>query len=301
MSAQSVPVIQRRRLPLPLILRATTSTSTRRLRRKHRLQDEVLASKLKGPSEPGSSQTLNLKALSNTVYKVYLVVKGNMNGSMPSDVMEIDVPKLGSYKIGNVCSTSGGTVTIDKKRADAREKITVTVTPKAGMKLDSLTYSTDLLGSAPVSILDKKVSEGVYVFDMPTANITIGCTWSKTSETDGPTITGFVINGTSGTISQSAGTIKITMPYGTDLTSLKPEITFTKCSICKPGQAAQRESVRPGYLYGYCRGRNNQDLHGDCHCCSTVYLRQALGGHAGQCRWKHRPFRQEYLVGEGKG
>ena len=61
---------------------------------------------------------------------------------------------------------------------------------------------------------------------MPTANITIGCTWSKTSETDGPTITGFVINGTSGTISQSAGTIKITMPYGTDLTSLKPEITL---------------------------------------------------------------------------
>ncbi len=197
-------------------------------------QDEVLASKLKGSIGAGSSQTLNLKALSNTVYKVYLVVKGNMNGSMPSDVMEIDVPKLGSYKIGNVCSTSGGTVTIDKKRADAREKITVTVTPKAGMKLDSLTYSTDLLGSAPVSILDKKVSEGVYVFDMPTANITIGCTWSKTSETDGPTITGFVINGTSGTISQSAGTIKITMPYGTDLTSLKPEITLQNVVSVSP-------------------------------------------------------------------
>lgn len=197
-------------------------------------QDEVLASALKGSIGAGSSQTINLKDLSNTAYKVYLVVKGNMNGAMPSDVVAIDVPKIGTYTVGNFCSESGGTVTVDKKRADAGEKITVTVTPKTGMKLDSLTYSTDLAGSAPVSILDKKVSEGVYVFDMPTANITIGCTWSKTSETDGPTITGFVINGTSGTISQSAGTIKITMPYGTDLTSLKPEITLQNAVSVSP-------------------------------------------------------------------
>lgn len=197
-------------------------------------QDEVLASALKGSIGAGSSQTINLKDLSNTAYKVYLVVKGNMNGAMPSDVVAIAVPKIGTYTVGNFCSESGGTVTVDKKRADAGEKITVTVTPKTGMKLDSLTYSTDLAGSAPVSILDKKVSEGVYVFDMPTANITIGCTWSKTSETDGPTITGFVINGTSGTISQSAGTIKITMPYGTDLTSLKPEITLQNAVSVSP-------------------------------------------------------------------
>lgn len=197
-------------------------------------QDEVLASALKGSIGAGSSQTINLKDLSNTAYKVYLVVKGNMKGAMPSDVVTIEVPKLGTYTVGNFCSESGGTVTVDKTRADAGEKITVTVTPKTGMKLDSLTYSTDLAGSAPVSILDKKVSEGVYVFDMPTANITIGCTWSKTSETDGPTITGFVINGTSGTISQSAGTIKITMPYGTDLTSLKPEITLQNAVSVSP-------------------------------------------------------------------
>ena len=197
-------------------------------------QDEVLASALKGSIGAGSSQTINLKDLSNTAYKVYLVVKGNMNGAMPSDVVAIAVPKIGTYTVGNFCSESGGTVTVDKTRADAGEKITVTVTPKTGMKLDSLTYSTDLAGSAPVSILDKKVSEGVYVFDMPTANITIGCTWSKTSETDGPTITGFVINGTSGTISQSAGTIKITMPYGTDLTSLKPEITLQNAVSVSP-------------------------------------------------------------------
>lgn len=197
-------------------------------------QDEVLASALKGSIGAGSSQTINLKDLSNTAYKVYLVVKGNMNGAMPSDVVAIAVPKIGTYTVGNFCSESGGTVTVDKTRADAGEKITVTVTPKTGMKLDSLTYSTDLAGSAPVSILDKKVSEGVYVFDMPTANITIGCTWSKTSETEGPTITGFVINGTSGTISQSAGTIKITMPYGTDLTSLKPEITLQNAVSVSP-------------------------------------------------------------------
>ena len=209
-------------------------------------QDEVLASKLKGSIGAGSSQTLNLKALSNTVYKVYLVVKGNMNGSMPSDVMEIDVPKLGSYKIGNACSTSGGTVTIDKKRADAGEKITVTVTANAGMKLDSLVYTKDnAAGMAPVSILDGKVSDGVYTFEMPTADITVGCTWSKASETDGPIISAFQINGVSGSISQTAGTIKITLPYGTDLTSLKPEITVKNAKSVSPASGAAVNLTAP--------------------------------------------------------
>lgn len=209
-------------------------------------QDEVLASKLKGSIGAGSSQTLNLKALSNTVYKVYLVVKGNMNGSMPSDVVEIDVPKLGSYKIGNACSTSGGTVTIDKKRADAGEKITVTVTANAGMKLDSLVYTKDNApGMAPVSILDGKVSDGVYTFEMPTANITVGCTWSKASETDGPIISAFQINGVSGTISQTAGTIKITLPYGTDLTSLRPEITVKNAKSVSPASGAAVNLTAP--------------------------------------------------------
>lgn len=208
-------------------------------------QDEVLASKLKGSIGAGSSQTITLKALNNTAYKVYLVVKGNMNGAMPSDVLEIDIPKLGAWTIGNSCSTSGGTVTVDKTRADAGETITVTVTPKAGMKLDTLNYSTDLAGSAPVSILDGKVSEGVYTFTMPTANITIGCTWSQTSEDDGPSITAFVVNGVSGTISQTAGTIKITLPYGTDLTSLKPEITVKNAKSVSPASGATVNLTAP--------------------------------------------------------
>lgn len=209
-------------------------------------QDEVLASPLKGSIGAGSSQTINLKDLSDTAYKVYLVVKGNMNGSMPSDVMEIDVPKLGSYTIGNVCSNSGGTVTIDKKRADAGEKITVTVTANAGMKLDSLVYTKDNApGMAPVSILDGKVSDGVYTFEMPTAHITVGCTWSKASETDGPIISAFQINGVSGTISQTAGTIKITLPYGTDLTSLKPEITVKNAKSVSPASGAAVNLTAP--------------------------------------------------------
>lgn len=209
-------------------------------------QDQVLKSSLKGSIGAGSSQTINLKDLSDTAYKVYLVVKGNMNGSMPSDVVEIDVPKLGSYKIGNACSTSGGTVTIDKKRADAGEKITVTVTANAGMKLDSLVYTKDNApGMAPVSILDGKVSDGVYTFEMPTADITVGCTWSKASETDGPIISAFQINGVSGTISQTAGTIKITLPYGTDLTSLKPEITVKNAKSVSPASGAAVNLTAP--------------------------------------------------------
>lgn len=208
-------------------------------------QDEVLASALKGSIGAGSSQTITLKDLNNAAYKVYLVVKGNMNGAMPSDVLEIDIPKLGAWTIGNSCSTSGGTVTVDKTRADAGENITVTVTPKAGMKLDTLNYSTSLAGSAPVSILDGKVSEGVYTFTMPTANITIGCTWSQTSEDDGPSITAFVVNGVSGTISQTAGTIKITLPYGTDLTSLKPEITVKNAKSVSPASGAAVNLTAP--------------------------------------------------------
>ena len=208
-------------------------------------QDEVLASKLKGSIGAGSSQTLNLKALNDTAYKVYLVVKGNMNGSMPSDVTIIDIPKLGEYTIGNACSESGGTVSIDKTRADAGETVTVTVTPKSGMKLDTLNYSTELAGSAPVSILSGKQSEGVYTFTMPSANISIGCTWAQASEIDGPIISAFQSNGVSGTISQTAGTIKITLPYGTDLTSLKPEITVKNAKSVSPASGAAVNLTAP--------------------------------------------------------
>ena len=209
-------------------------------------QDEVLASALNGTISAGGSKTLTLQSLTHSsAYKVYIVVKGSMNGAKPSDVTVAEVPKLGTYTIGNTCSTSGGTVTIDKTRADAGETITVTVSPKTGMKLDSLNYSTDLAGSAPVSILDGKVSEGVYTFTMPTANITIGCTWAKASETDGPTISAFKINGVSGTISQTAGTITITMPYSTDLTSLKPEITLQNAVSVSPASGAAVNLTSP--------------------------------------------------------
>ena len=47
-------------------------------------------------------------------------------------------------------------------------------------------------------------------------------------------IIGFVVNGVNGVVNESAGTISIVLPYGTDLTSLKPVITLSGATSVSP-------------------------------------------------------------------
>lgn len=183
---------------------------------------------LSGAIGSGNVQNLNLKSLDgSTAYKIYVLVKSG-EGKL-SDVLAIDIPSLGAYTIKKN-PQSGGTVTVDKSRANAGEIITVTVKPNTGKRVDFLSYSTEEAGSAPVEITDK-VDATTYTFEMPAANISIGCTWTDVKEAS---ITGFIVNGVNGVINEATGTISIVLPYGTDLTSLKPTITLSGATAVSP-------------------------------------------------------------------
>ena len=79
---------------------------------------------------------LNLKSLDgSTAYKFYVLVKSG-EGKL-SDMLVIDIPSLGAYTIKKN-PQSGGTVTVDKSRANAGETITVTVKPNTGKRVDFL-------------------------------------------------------------------------------------------------------------------------------------------------------------------
>ncbi len=190
--------------------------------------EELKNSALNGSVGVGNVQSLNLKSLDgSTAYKIYVLVKTDEDKL--SDMLVIDIPSLGAYTIKKN-PQSGGTVTVDKSRANAGETITVTVKPNTGKRVDFLSYSTEVAGSAPVEITNK-VDATTYTFEMPAANISIGCTWADVKDA---AIISFVVNGVNGVINESAGTISIVLPYGTDLTSLKPVITLSGATSVSP-------------------------------------------------------------------
>lgn len=75
-----------------------------------------------------------------------------------------------------------------------------------------------------------------------------------------------MVNGVNGVINESAETISIVLPYGTDLTSLKPVITLSGATSVSPASGETVNLSGPGDLYRDRRGRNNEDLQSDgCH------------------------------------
>lgn len=189
---------------------------------------DILARALKAKITANTEKTINLQSLQKEKeYKLYLLVKSNEGGV--SDLTTLNIEKLGDYTIKKNAQ-SGGTVTVDKSRANAGETITVTVKPNTGKRVDFLSYSTEVAGSAPVEITNK-VDATTYTFEMPAANISIGCTWADVKDA---AIIGFVVNGVNGVVNESAGTISIVLPYGTDLTSLKPVITLSGATSVSP-------------------------------------------------------------------
>ena len=101
----------------------------------------------------------------------------------------------------------------------------MTVTPDAGkqIKPDGLRYSQS---GPPYAVV--KIDTTTKQFQMPAYNISVSCTFvnADTVTTDGPAISAFIVNGVSGSINDTTGTITVTLPYGTDLTALKPAITL---------------------------------------------------------------------------
>lgn len=174
--------------------------------------------------------TISLKSLTAGAKDIYIKVKNDDKYSdvKISDTLKITIPDYDPDKTGYTIETPkspGGTISVDKKLAKEGELVTVTVTPDAGkqIKPDGLRYSQS---GPPYEVV--KIDTKTKQFKMPAYNISVSCTFvnADTVTTDGPAISAFIVNGVSGSINDTTGTITVTLPYGTDLTALKPAITL---------------------------------------------------------------------------
>lgn len=186
--------------------------------------------------------TISLKSLTAGAKDIYIKVKNDDKADdvKISEPLKITIPDYDPDKTGYTISLSqspGGTISVDKKLAKEGELVTVTVTPDAGkqIKPDGLRYSQS---GPPYEVV--KIDTKTKQFKMPAYNISVSCTFvdADTVTTDGPTIGAFIVNGVSGVINDTTGTITITLPYGTDLTALKPALTLKGAVSVSPASGA---------------------------------------------------------------
>lgn len=196
-----------------------------------------------GKNAVAGENVLTLNNLTAGAREIYIVVKNA--GGVESAALKIDIPAFGGgteqpgeFKI-SISAPKGGTLTASKTTAGAGDTITVIATPDAGMQLvaGSLTYTLAVAGGET-----KKIDN--FTFTMPAGDVSLTCKWeTKSTTVDG--ITGFSINGVSGSINQTNGTISVVMPYGTDVSKLVPVISGNNIASIIPGSGVMQDFSKP--------------------------------------------------------
>lgn len=198
--------------------------------------------------------TIKLTSLTAGAKDIYIVVKNDNDSANVkiSDVLKISIPAFGgtetTYKVNVTGNLPGGKVAVDKTEAKAGETVTVTVTPDSGKKMtaNSLIYSQS---SAPYEVVH--IDEKTKQFTMPAYDLSVSCRFEdeNSSTTPDATTTGkigaFVVNGVSGTVDNTTGMITVTLPNGTDLTSLAPVITISGAKSISPASGATVDLSSP--------------------------------------------------------
>lgn len=196
-----------------------------------------------GKNAVAGENTITLNNLTAGAREIYIVVKNA--GGVESAALKIDIPAFGGgteqpgeFKI-SISAPKGGTLTVSKTTANAGDVITVTATPDTGMQMvsGSLTYTLAVAGGET-----KKIDN--FTFTMPAGDVSLTCKWeTKSTTVDG--ITGFSINGVSGSINQTNGTISVVMPYGTDVSKLVPVISGNNITDMTPGSGVMQNFSKP--------------------------------------------------------
>ena len=196
-----------------------------------------------GKNAVAGENVITLNNLTAGAREIYIIVKNA--GGVESAALKIDIPAFGGgteqpgeFKI-SISAPKGGTLTASKTTAGAGDTITVIATPDAGMQLvaGSLTYTLAVAGGET-----KKIDN--FTFTMPAGDVSLTCKWeTKSTTVDG--ITGFSINGVSGSINQTNGTISVVMPYGTDVSKLVPVISGNNITDMTPGSGVMQNFSKP--------------------------------------------------------
>lgn len=100
------------------------------------------------------------------------VAGGNYNITYFSGTLTVQT----EYTV-NVSAASNGIVSVDRTEAPSGAQVTITVTPKSGYKLSTLTVTGDDGKVVAVST----DNSGKYYFAMPNCNVTVKATFSKIS------------------------------------------------------------------------------------------------------------------------
>lgn len=124
--------------------------------------------------------------------------------TMPAAKVTVTATFEKAYTI-TIPATTGGTVTAKPSPAIAGSTVTLTVTPNEGYALDTLTVT-----SADTTKVDtEKVSDTVYTFVMPAANVTVTAAFKSTTEAPvEETYTITVETSTNGTVKADKTTAK---------------------------------------------------------------------------------------------
>ena len=195
-----------------------------------------------GKNAVAGENVITLNNLTAGAREIYIIVKNA--GGVESAALKVDIPAFGGteqpgeFKI-TISAPKGGTLTASKTTAGAGDTITVTATPDAGMQLvaGSLTYTLAVAGGET-----KKIDN--FTFTMPAGDVSLTCKWeTKSTTVDG--ITGFSINGVSGSINQTNSTISVVMPYGTDVSKLVPVISGNNITDMTPGSGVMQNFSKP--------------------------------------------------------
>lgn len=196
-----------------------------------------------GKNAVAGENTITLNNLTAGAREIYIVVKNA--GGVESAALKVDIlafgggtEQPGEFKI-SISAPKGGTLTASKTTANAGDVITVTATPDTGMQMvsGSLTYTLAVAGG------ETKVIDN-FTFTMPAGDVSLTCKWeTKSTTVDG--ITGFSINGVSGSINQTNGTISVVMPYGTDVSKLVPVISGNNIASITPGSGVMQDFSKP--------------------------------------------------------
>lgn len=196
-----------------------------------------------GKNAVAGENVITLNNLTAGAREIYIIVKNA--GGVESAALKVDIPAFGGgteqpgeFKI-TISAPKGGTLTASKTTAGTGDTITVTATPDAGMQLvaGSLTYTLAVAGGET-----KKIDN--FTFTMPAGDVSLTCKWeTKSTTVDG--ITGFSINGVSGSINQTNGTISVVMPYGTDVSKLVPVISGNNIASITPGSGVMQDFSKP--------------------------------------------------------
>lgn len=203
-----------------------------------------------GTSASAGTNTISLTNLTAGTRDIYIVVK-SAAGEV-SDSLKIAIPAFGDDSGDNtptdpdtgdftitVSCPTGGTITTSRTKANRGDEITVTATPDSGYQMvaGSLKFTLGVAGGESTVITNGK-------FTMPSCDVTVSCKWEKV-QTVVSGITSFSIDGVQGVVDNTANTISIVMPYGTDVTQLIPTISGNNISSISPASGKMVNFTKP--------------------------------------------------------